>query len=464
MKREKNTTKKNIVKYKKHRHMNIGLIFFGTIFIYLCIYAVRYFATEKVSLYEVVAGSITQNNTYHGLALRKEVVISSAMNGYINYFPKETEKVSPKSLVYSLDATGDFYRSVVKNADKAAIFQKENKTELNDMMLSFQKTFSENEFYQVYQMKDDIQAKLIQMLTFSDKSNVQQGTANVQGVAPVYSQGTGVIVYSVDNMEDRTAETVQEKDFHKDSYSKVNLKGKEKVASGEPVYKLVTDDNWELLIPSDEYLYNYLKKETFLQVRFLLDGKKAWSQVSFQTIGSKQYLKLSFNNSMARYAQERFLDVELFIDTVHGLKVANSCIVEKDFFVIPEQYIAKGGSSNSDGILVEEIQKNGTKKAKFIPTTIYKREKKLCYISEEELSAGMIVYNKSDADTYQLKQTKKLKGVYCMNKGYAVFRLVDILYKGKDYTILDTNTQFGLNVYDHIALEGQKIQEGQFNQ
>ena len=82
--------------------------------------------------------------------------------------------------------------------------------------------------------------------------------------------------------------------------------------------------------------------------------------------------------------------------------------ITQHFFVIPEQYIAKGGSSNSDGILVEEIQKNGTKKAKFIPTTIYKREKKLCYISEEELSAGMIVYNKSDADTYQLKQTKKL--------------------------------------------------------
>ena len=51
-----------------------------------------------------------------------------------------------------------------------------------------------------------------------------------------------------------------------------------------------------------------------------------------------------------------------------------------------------------------------------------------------------------------------------MNKGYAVFRLADILYKGKDYTILSLNTEYGVSLYDHIALEGDKIKEGQFNQ
>lgn len=464
LKSKNKTSPQNIVKYKRHRHMNIGLIFFGTIFIYLCIYGVRYFTTEKVSLYEVVAGSVTQNNTYQSLAIRKEVVVSAAQNGYINYFPKEAEKISPKSLIYSLDATGDFYHSLVKNADKTAIFQKDNKKELNDMLLSFQKAYSGQEFYQVYQMKDDIQAKLIQMLTFPDKTNVQNNSAQVQGVVPVYGQGTGVIVYSVDNMEDRTSSTVSENDFKKELYSKVNLKGKEKIAAGEPVYKLVTDDNWEIMIPADERLYQSLKKETYLQVRFLADGKKAWGQVSFQTVNQNQYLVLSFNNSVSRYAKERFLDVELFIDTIHGLKVANSCIVEKDFFVVPEQYITKGGSSNGEGILVEKANQSGKKDVQFIPVTVYKRDNKQCYISNEDLQSGMLLYNKSDQDTYQLKTKKKLKGVYNMNKGYAVFRLADILYKGKDYTILSLNTEYGVSLYDHIALEGDKIKEGQFNQ
>lgn len=444
--------------------MNIGLIFFGTIFVYLCIYGVRYLTTEKVSLYEVVAGSVTQNNTYQALAIRKEVVFSAAQNGYINYFPKETEKISPKSLIYSLDATGDFYHSLVKNADKTAIFQEDNKKELSDMLLAFQKSYSEQEFYQVYQMKDDLQAKLIQMLTFPDKSNAQSNGAMVEGVVPVYGQGTGVIVYSIDNMEDRTAGTIKESDFQKENYSKVNLKGKEKITAGEPVYKLITDDNWELMIPANEQIYQSLKKETYLQVRFMADGKKAWGQIQFQTINHQRYLVLSFNNSMSRYAKERFLDVELFIDTIHGLKVANSCIVEKDFFVIPEQYITKGGSGNGDGLLVEETNQSGKKEVKFIPVTVYKRDDKQCYVADEDLESGMLVYNKSEQDTYHLKETKKLKGVYNMNKGYAVFRLADILYKGKDYTILATNTEYGVSLYDHIALEGKKIKEGQFNQ
>lgn len=458
-----NSKKKNIVKYKKHRHLNIGLIFFSTIFIYLCIYSVRYFTMEKVSLYEVVAGSVTRNNSYQALALRKEAVISATSAGYINYYPKETEKISPKSLVYSLDATGDFYHSLVKNADKSLIFQKDNKKELNDMILSYRKSYSLKEFYQVYQMKDDIQAKLIQMLTFPSK-NTQNTETQTQGVVPVYGQGTGVIVYSVDNFEDKTVENVKKNDFQTEHYSRMNLKGKEKVAVGEPVYKLILDDNWKLMIPADEYLVDCLKKEKFLQARFVKDGKKAWGQISFMTVDQEQYLILSFNNSMARYAKERYLDVELFIDTVHGLKVANSCIVSKDFFVIPEKYIVKGGSSNKDGVLTEEINKDGKKTAKFVPISILKKEKNICYIANDELKQGTIIYNKNEQDSYDLKKTKKLKGVYNMNKGYAVFRLADILYKGKDYTILATDTEYGVSLYDHIALEGNKIKEGQFSQ
>ena len=50
-----------------------------------------------------------------------------------------------------------------------------------------------------------------------------------------------------------------------------------------------------------------------------------------------------------------------------------------------------------------------------------------------------------------------------MNKGYAVFRLVDILYQNKDYSILSSNTNLGIDLYDHIALEGNKVKEGQFS-
>ena len=63
----------------------------------------------------------------------------------------------------------------------------------------------------------------------------------------------------------------------------------------------------------------------------------------------------------------------------------------------------------------------------------------------------------------ELSDKASLKGVYNMNKGYAVFRLVDILYQNKDYSILSSNTNLGMDLYDHIALEGNKVKEGQFS-
>ena len=124
----------------------------------------------------------------------------------------------------------------------------------------------------------------------------------------------------------------------------------------------------------------------------------------------------------------------------------------------------KKWSSNGDGILAEITNESGKKEVKFLPVTVYKNENKQCYIASEDLQSGMLIYNQSEQDTYQLKTKRKLKGVYSMNKGYAVFRLVEILFKGQDYTILSLNTEYGVNLYDHIALEGKKIKEGQFNQ
>ncbi|MGN1177035.1 MAG: HlyD family efflux transporter periplasmic adaptor subunit, partial [Roseburia sp.] len=56
-------------------------------------------------------------------------------------------------------------------------------------------------------------------------------------------------------------------------------------------------------------------------------------------------------------------------------------------------------------------------------------------------------------------ETASLQGVYNINKGYAVFKQINILYQNKEYTIVETGTNYGLSLYDHIALDGTKINE-----
>ena len=49
-----------------------------------------------------------------------------------------------------------------------------------------------------------------------------------------------------------------------------------------------------------------------------------------------------------------------------------------------------------------------------------------------------------------------------INKGYAIFKKVDILSSNEEYYIVKKNTKYGLSVYDHILLDTEGINEGDF--
>ena len=62
-------------------------------------------------------------------------------------------------------------------------------------------------------------------------------------------------------------------------------------------------------------------------------------------------------------------------------------------------------------------------------------------------------------DTFMLSETKTLKGVFCINKGYAVFKQIKILCESDDYYTIEEGNDFGLSNYDHIALHSEGIAE-----
>ena len=54
-----------------------------------------------------------------------------------------------------------------------------------------------------------------------------------------------------------------------------------------------------------------------------------------------------------------------------------------------------------------------------------------------------------------------LIGVYNINKGYAVFKQINIIYENEEYAIIETKTSYGISLYDHIALDASEIKENQ---
>lgn len=88
--------KKNrkIIPYRKPHNINVGMIIFGIIFLYMLFNIFAYFRKDHVQFYEVMEGGIVNNKQYTGLILREEQVRNAQHNGYINYYLREGKRAS----------------------------------------------------------------------------------------------------------------------------------------------------------------------------------------------------------------------------------------------------------------------------------------------------------------------------------------------------------------------------------
>jgi flagellar basal body-associated protein FliL len=92
----------NVTKYRKRKDVNIAYIVFLIIFIYVVTYVCIYFTKEHLSIYEVKEGYTADNNTFNGLILRNEEIVTSDRAGYINYYHRDSDRVGKNTIIYSL--------------------------------------------------------------------------------------------------------------------------------------------------------------------------------------------------------------------------------------------------------------------------------------------------------------------------------------------------------------------------
>ena len=102
----------------------------------------------------------------------------------------------------------------------------------------------------------------------------------------------------------------------------------------------------------------------------------------------------------------------------------------------------------------------------FIQTDLYyaDEENNVYYIDEEDLAVGDVIQKPDSDEQYTIRDVGEKEGVYNMNRGYAVFRIIEPVSGGsnEEYTIVETGTSYGLSLYDRIALDGSSVSEGEF--
>ena len=212
------------------------------------------------------------------------------------------------------------------------------------------------------------------------------------------------------------------------------------------------------------------KQRSVIEVKFLKDNTTTWGYVNVLNMHGQQYLQLNFNNSMVRFAGNRYLDIQFLIDDTSGLKIPSSSITTKEFFVIPEAYVMKGGKDDQDGFMVESFGEDGHSTQKFVAPTFYSITDGMVYIdpnqgsftsNESFIKAGDRIIIPDSNDLYQVGNTAELEGVYCINQGYTQFRKIKVLYANEEYTIVEEGTTFGLTIYDRIVLNAEAVKEDQ---
>ncbi len=428
---------KKVVRYRKPFHLNIGFITFGIIFIYMMFYVYSYFTSTHTSVYEVVQGTIAINNSYTGLALRKEEVFPTDRAGSINYYVKDASKVGAGDLVYSVDTDGYIAKQINQASQDASKLSQEDLADIQNHI---------SEFALSIEALDSI----------SDAVTMAESNAT-------FHKGTaardGVVVYYTDGYEGVTPENFTEEMFDESRYAKINLKDRPTVESGDNAYKIITSEKWNLIIPITLDTKRLLRDSTTVRVKFKKDNSIL--RIPFETVekGDTTYMILSLHNSMVRFATERFVELELLFDEETGLKIPNSSIAAKDFFTLPMEYFQKGDNSDREGVVRRRTDKNGVSTEEFVVPEIYFATEYEYYVDGENIAEGDVIIKPNSSETYTVKDTAKLEGIYNINKGYAVFKQIDIIYQNNEYSIIRSDTDYGISLYDHIALDGNAVTE-----
>lgn len=448
----------NITVYRKKNHVNIGIIVFGVIFVYLIVLVLLYLTDRHVSAYEVREGSILKDTAYTGLVVRSETIVNAEESGYVNYFATEGSKVGAKTNVYTVSPEKLNFKT--NGEEELQDLTSEEKEALLVKVQSFGENFKDEEFHDIYTLKDHLssvlesksnqsrQAQLTDMLeTEGDRLKVHKSAKD------------GIVIYSADGYEQIALSDITEDMITKQNYEQKKYKDNRKVNAGDPVYKLITDDIWNVVILLNDKTAKEMADIERVRVRFSKDNETAVA--SFQIYNTKDANLgfLTFDTGMIRYAQERYLDLELILEDESGLKIPKSSVTSKEFYIVPEDYLTQGGNSKSSGVLVDE----GKDQAVFHTAEVYYRdnETSMVYLDPavfEDIKSPILIKPDS-SDTYTLKKKKKLKGVYNINKGYAVFKQIKILCESEEYYVVEEGNDYGLANYDHIALDSDSVKE-----
>ena len=272
----------NVVRFKKKKNFNIGIAIFLVILIYIVIGIILGLKEKPITGYQVKYGSLSQNKTYSGIAIRNEQIVTSDTSGYVNYFIAEGERAAYNNLVYCIDQSGKFSDLLGEDPAKDTTLEKSELNSLKQEIKLFSKTFDRENYPEAYYFNKRIDGEI---LTISNK-RILDNVSNVNEISTTdvinysYAKDPGIVLYYEDGFENKTAKDLTTLDFDRSSYKKTGLYNDELVEAGSFVYKYVFDENWSIAILVKNEDVPEITANDYIEVKFLEPKTTSWGRVS----------------------------------------------------------------------------------------------------------------------------------------------------------------------------------------
>lgn len=456
--------KDNVIMFPKQSKFNIATIILLAVLIYMAVCIYSFFSKEHIVSYEVREGILVEDSRYEAVIMRSEQLVNSKAAGYVNYFLTERDRVGVGTLVYTLDESGTVLSYLEALDAQENSLDEDTKDSFRATLDDFVKNYDRTDMSSVYQLNRELNNQT-QKIANTRLLGSLEHISSASGLVQYYkAEQAGNIVYWQDGLEHISLSEVTSELFQKEDYAVSYMTSNQLVTTEDAVYKLYDSEKWSIAFPIEDTkkAQEYLEEE-IVEVRFLKNDITLWGTVSLtQNTQGETVVCLAFQSGSINFAMDRFVEIEISTEKEEGLKIPVSAIAQKEFFLIPEAFVAYVEEESAYYIYQETYTEAGAMLLQKYEVSPASLKEGWYYLDDINLSLGTRLVTMDSQESYTVTQKGTLTGVYNINKGYAEFKQITVKQQNDAYAIVASNTQYGLNVYDYIVLNASAVSENDF--
>lgn len=471
--RKKKRANANVIRLSRSARLNSTVIIFAIILIYVVASIIISFMKEPITTYKVGSSNINSNITCTGIALRNEIEITCSKSGYMIYFVHDGDKVKKNAPVCTVDETGNIISAIKatgESDDGNGLFTQSDYASIRSTIDTYKASYSDVTFSNLYNFKSEVESKVMELSSDVMMQQINAGGTKVSStLQTIKSTESGVITYYTDGYEKKTPETLSEDDFNKNNYKKTSLKSGDILDTGSTVFKIVSDESWNIVCQVTEEQAKVIQGEE--KLRFTINDSpiEISSTYSILPRGESYFVVLPLKKYMVDYIDERFLNIEIILNKFEGLKVPNSALQDKEVYKIPKEYINESEKSSSKSVTVRRFENadatagdaTGDSKTTKVNLIIYKSDDAYYYVDEETFFDTDQILAKEGADVSPVLSLDRdtLTGVYLANTGVAEYIEVNVVKTQDEFSILKSDEN--LKEFDNIVLDASQVSVNQ---